>query len=314
MQHLEAARALGVRVLCPGDAAWPSRVDDHPTPPLCLWVRGGVDLGALTERSVSVVGARSSTAYGDMVATSFGAGLAERGWTVVSGAAFGIDAAAHRGALSLAGPTVAVLAGGIDRPYPSAHAGLLQQIAQAGAVLSEVAPGTAPTRFRFLSRNRIIATLSRGTVVVEAGLRSGSLNTARTADECGRPVGVVPGPVTSMMSAGCHQARREGLAEIVTDVAEVLDLVGDYGVDAAPRRSDEPLPTDLLDQDDAVVLAAVPIRRAWPAEEVAVAAGVEAHATLAALGRLELGGFVQRDGVGWRKRTVAPTGKDPTLP
>ena len=306
VEHLQAARALGVRVVCPGDAEWPSRLKDHPAPPICLWTRGSGDLLALTERSVSVVGARSSTPYGDTVASGFGAGLAERGWTVVSGAAFGIDAAAHRGALSVAGPTVAILASGIDRPYPSAHSALLHRIAEGGAVLSEVAPGTTPTRFRFLSRNRIIATISRGTVVVEAGLRSGSLNTARTAAECGRPVGVVPGPVTSMMSAGCHQARRDGLAEIVTDVAEVLDLVGDYGVDAAVRRSDAPVPADRLDPVDAVVLAGVPVRRPWPAEEVAVAAGVDIRAALASLGRLEVGGFVERDGVGWRKRPAAP--------
>ena len=211
-------------------------------PPLCLWVLGSTDLAMLAERSVSVVGARSSTSYGDTVASGLGSGLAERGWTVVSGAAFGIDAAAHRGALSVDGATVAVVAGGVDRPYPLAHTTLLARIAEVGAVVAEVAPGMAPTRPRFLLRNRIIAAMSRGVIVVEAALRSGSLNTARTAAEIGRPVGVVPGPVTSMMSSGCHQARRDGLAEIVTDVDEVIDLVGDLGVDAAPRRSAEPRP------------------------------------------------------------------------
>ena len=263
--QLGTARAIGATVLCPGDPEWPARVDDHPLPPVCLWVLGDPDLAALAERSVSVVGARSSTSYGDAVATGFGSGLAERGWTVVSGAAFGIDAAAHRGALSVDGATVAVLAGGVDRPYPLAHATLLQRIAEGGAVVAEVAPGMAPTRPRFLLRNRIIASISRGVVVVEAALRSGSLNTARTAAEIGRPVGVVPGPVTSMMSSGCHQARRDGLAEIVTDVDEVIDLVGDLGVDAAPRRSAEPDLTDLLDPTDALVLAAVPVRRSLSA-------------------------------------------------
>jgi DNA processing protein len=260
----------------------------------------------LGERSVSVVGARSSTAYGNTVASGLGAGLAERGWTVVSGAAFGIDAAAHRGALSVDGATVAVLAGGLDRPYPLAHATLLARIAEVGAVVSEVAPGLAPTRPRFLLRNRIIATISRGVVVVEAALRSGSLNTARTAAEIGRPVGVVPGPVTSMMSAGCHQARRDGLAEIVTDVDEVIDLVGDFGIDAAPRRSADPVLTDLLDPHDAQVLASVPVRRALTTIDIAVAAAIPVSVTGAALGRLQLQGFVRRDDDGWRKAVRRP--------
>ena len=303
---LAAAQALDATVLCPGDPEWPQRVDDHPTPPLCLWVLGNPDLASLGERSVSVVGARSSTAYGNTVASGLGAGLAERGWTVVSGAAFGIDAAAHRGALSVDGATVAVLAGGLDRPYPLAHATLLARIAEVGAVVSEVAPGLAPTRPRFLLRNRIIATISRGVVVVEAALRSGSLNTARTAAEIGRPVGVVPGPVTSMMSAGCHQARRDGLAEIVTDVDEVIDLVGDFGVDAAPRRSADPVLTDLLDPHDAQVFASVPVRRAMTTIDIAVAAAIPVSVTGAALGRLQLQGFVRRDGDGWRKTVMRP--------
>ena len=303
---LAAARALDATVLCPGDPEWPQRVDDHPTPPLCLWVFGNPDLASLGERSVSVVGARSSTAYGNTVASGLGAGLAERGWTVVSGAAFGIDAAAHRGALSVDGATVAVLAGGLDRPYPLAHATLLARIAEVGAVVSEVAPGLAPTRPRFLLRNRIIATISRGVVVVEAALRSGSLNTARTAAEIGRPVGVVPGPVTSMMSAGCHQARRDGLAEIVTDVDEVIDLVGDFGVDAAPRRSADPVLTDLLDPHDAQVFASVPVRRAMTTIDIAVAAAIPVSVTGAALGRLQLQGFVRRDDDGWRKAVRRP--------
>jgi DNA processing protein len=302
--QLTVARAIDATVLCPGDPEWPQRLDDHPLPPLCLWVLGSPDLAALAERSVSIVGARSSTGYGDAVATSLGSGLAERGWTVVSGAAFGIDAAAHRGALSVDGATVAVVAGGVDRPYPVAHTTLLAAIAQAGAVVAEVAPGMAPTRPRFLLRNRLIAAMSRGVVVVEAALRSGSLNTARTAADLGRPVGVVPGPVTSMMSSGCHQARRDGLAEIVTDVDEVIDLVGDYGVDAAPRRSGEPLLADLLDPSDAQVLASVPVRRASTTLDIAVAAGVPVPATSAALGRLQLQGFVRREGDGWRKAVL----------
>jgi DNA processing protein len=185
-----------------------------------------------------------------------------------------------------------------------AHTTLLARIAEVGAVVAEVAPGMAPTRPRFLLRNRIIAAVSRGVIVVEAALRSGSLNTARTAAEIGRPVGVVPGPVTSMMSSGCHQARRDGLAEIVTDVDEVIDLVGDLGVDAAPRRSAEPRLTDLLDPSDARVLASVPVRRAQSALDIAVTAAVPVAAVTAALGRLELQGFVRREGDGWRKAAM----------
>lgn len=302
--HLEAARVVGATVVCPGDPEWPDRLDDHPAPPICLWVRGNPDLAGLTERAVSVVGARTSTAYGDAVAQDFGAGLAERGWTVVSGAAFGIDAAAHRGALAADGLTVAALAGGVDRPYPLAHSALLARIVEVGSVVAEVPPGSAPTRPRFLLRNRIIATIARGTVVVEAGLRSGSLNTARTAAEVGRPVGVVPGPVTSMMSAGCHQARRDGYAEIVTDVDEVVDLVGDLGADAAPRRSDPVQESDRLSPHDRLVLASVPVRRADPADAVALAAGLALPSTLAALGRLELTGLVERRGSEWKKAAV----------
>lgn len=186
---------------------------------------GFLDLTVLARRSVSIVGARASTRYGEMVASDLAVGLAERAYAVISGAAFGIDGAAHRGALAVDGMTVAVLAGGVDRAYPVAHSQLISTIVETGAVVSEVAPGSAPTRPRFLLRNRLIAAMSAGTVVVEAGLRSGSLNTAGTAEKLGRPVGVVPGPVTSMVPAGCHQASREGMAVLVTDVPEVLDLV-----------------------------------------------------------------------------------------
>ncbi|MEO8828478.1 DNA-processing protein DprA [Lapillicoccus sp.] len=299
--EIEAAAALGARVLCPGDDEWPVGVDDHPEPPLCLWVRGPADLSMLARRSVAVVGARNCTSYGDHVASDLAAGLAERGWTVVSGAAFGIDVAAHRGALAVGGATVAVLAGGVDRHYPVAHDELLRRLVEVGAVVSEPAPGSAPTAGRFLLRNRLIATMTRGTVVVEAGLRSGSLNTARSAASCGRPVGVVPGPITSVASAGCHQAVREGVAQIVTDVEEVLDLIGSMGVDAAPRRSAPVAAVDLLDPEDAAVLSAVPVRRGGSVDRVAVAAGVSSTAAQAALGRLLLGGLVVRDTVGWRK-------------
>ena len=301
-RDLAVGYRIGARVVCPGDDDWPAGVDDLDAPPICLWVRGPADLSALARRSVAVVGARSCTSYGDLVAADFGAGIADRGFTVVSGAAFGIDAAAHRGALAVDGVTVAMLAGGVDRAYPIAHEHLLRRIVDTGAVISEVAPGSAPTRPRFLLRNRLIATITTGTVVVEAGLRSGSLNTARTAAEHNRPVGVVPGPVTSMVSAGCHQARRDGIAEIVTDVSEVIDLVGVIGDEAAPRRSAPEAVADGLDPVDAQALASVPIRKAASVENIAVAAGLLPRAVLGSLARLELLELVVREGDGWRKR------------
>lgn len=301
-RDLEIADRVGARLVCPDDKDWPSGVDDLDTPPICLWVRGPADLSVLARRSVAVVGARSCTSYGDLVAADFGAGLADRGFAVVSGAAFGIDAAAHRGALAVDGVTIAVLAGGVDRAYPVAHETLIHRIADTGAVISEVAPGSAPTRPRFLLRNRLIATMTTGTVVVEAGLRSGSLNTARTAAGHSRPVGVVPGPITSMVSAGCHQARRDGFAEIVTDVAEVIDLVGAIGRDAAPRPSAPVRVDDGLDPADAAALASVPVRKAASVLSIAVAAGLVPSSVLASLARLELLQLVVREGEGWRKK------------
>ena len=209
-----------------------------PPPPPCLWVRGTVGLGDLA-RSVAVVGARASTAYGDHVAGELGSGLARRGFLVVSGLAYGIDGTAHRAALGT-GTSLAVVAGGVDRAYPRGHDALMGELVRRGAVVSEVPPGSAPTRSRFLQRNRLIAALTGGTVVVEAAVRSGALSTARAAAALGRPVAAVPGPVTSSSSAGCHVLVREGRAVLVTDAAEVADLVGRIGADAADPEAGQP--------------------------------------------------------------------------
>lgn len=289
-------------VLIPGDSQWPEGLVDLPQPPVCLWVHGPLDLSHLRWGAVSIVGSRAATAYGRDVAASLAAGVGERGYAVVSGAAFGIDVAAHRGALSAAkGGTVAVLAGGIDRPYPTAHTALLARLREEGAVISEAPPGWAPHRHRFLLRNRLIAALTSGTVVVEAGLRSGSLNTARHAASIGRPVGVVPGPVTSMLSAGCHQAVRDGVAMLVTDVAEVLDLIGRMGQDAAPRPSAAAQPQDRLSEPDRVVWAALPIRAATSVDALAFATGASPGSLLAALARLEVAGLALRVGADWKR-------------
>ena len=195
--------ARGISLVCPGDPGWPAQLDDlGPSRPYALWVRGSTGLQALCGQPVAVAGARAATAYGTHIAAEFASALATQGWTVISGGAYGIDAAAHRGALAAGGRTVAVLACGPDIAYPREHRGLLDAIAANTAVISESPPGTPPARERFLLRNRVIAALSRGTVVVEAGLRSGTLNTARHARDLGRSVMAVPGPVTSATSAG----------------------------------------------------------------------------------------------------------------
>lgn len=220
-----AGRALGARLLLPEDAAWPALVDDlGEHAPVALWARG--EPAILRAPGGALVGSRASTPYGEGVAAELAAGLVERGCSVVSGGAYGIDGAAHRTALALGGLTVAVMAGGPDRLYPSGHTELLERIVDEGCLLAELPPGQAPTRWRFLQRNRIVAALSATTVVVEAGHRSGALSTANHASAIGRPLGAVPGPVTSQASAGCHRIIRESGAELVTSPAELAELMG----------------------------------------------------------------------------------------
>lgn len=305
-RDLANAARVGARVLIPGDPEWPEALDALEIPPWCLWVRGG-SLPPLLRRSVSIVGARVATAYGEHLAGELGAALASRGWTVVSGAAFGIDAAAHRGALAVDGATVAVLAGGVERPYPAAHGPMLARIARDGVVVSEAAPGAAPMKSRFLSRNRLIAAMTAGTVVVEAGIRSGSLNTARHAHELSKPVGAVPGPVTSMSSAGCHQAVREGLAVLVTSADEVIELLGDLGVDACepPRGPEEP--ADALDPVQRRVLEALPVRKAVDVDSLAVTTTLSPFTVRATLGRLAALELASSEGGRWRKKTGRAT-------
>lgn len=308
---LDRLRALSERVqarlVCPGDDEWPTALDvltelDGATagPPLVLWVRGPLRLADVTSRGVAVVGARAATEYGREVAAQLGYDLAERGATVVSGAAYGIDGAAHRGALAAGGATVAVLGCGIDRPYPSGHDRLIRQIAENGLVVSESPPGTPPSRNRFLTRNRLIAALSRGVVVVEAAIRSGALNTASWAAQLSREVMAVPGPVTSPLSAGAHRCVIDRDARLVTDAADVLELVGPAGVGLQGRRRAPENDRDRLPPAAAAVLEALPARAARDAGQLAVVAGVPLDAAIAALGQLQAAGWVQRDADGWR--------------
>ena len=220
------ATNCGAECVIPGRTGWPRQMDDlGDTAPYLLWQRGGGQLRPALLRSVAVVGARACTHYGRAVAQSLGSDLATRGWAVVSGGAFGIDAAAHAGALAVDGITVLVTAGGVDRPYPQSHDELFARVAKTGAVVSETPLGAGVARHRFLVRNRVIAALSRGTVIVEAARRSGARATAEAAHNLTRHVMAVPGPVTSDMSAGCHELVRNGQAVLVTDSEDVVELV-----------------------------------------------------------------------------------------
>jgi DNA processing protein len=309
---LRRADRLGARVVVPADPEWPARVDDLATleldmpgrvnqdvrPPLCLWVRGAWPLDEALGRSVAVVGARAATGYGVHVATEIAFGLGEHDWTVVSGGAFGVDAAAHRGALAANGLTVAVLACGVDRPYPSGNAALFEQIAESGLLVSEWPPGSEPLRHRFLIRNRVIAAATRGTVVVEAAARSGAGQTMSRVVALNRIAMVVPGPVTSAMSVGCHEMLREyPSARLVTGLPHVLEEAGRIGeyVPEPVRGPDHQ--RDLLDEDSALLLEAVPRRGTANAEQLAAKAGLSLRTVLRRLSLLEMTGLViQRDG------------------
>lgn len=309
-RDLHDAEAQGIRFLCPGDAEWPDAVTslDHAAPlqqrggaPLGLWARGPLRLDEACRRAAAVVGSRSATTYGAGVASSLAAHLGEHGMTVVSGAAFGIDQAAHRGALAMKGPTVAVLACGVDRAYPSAHRNLLDYIADTGLVVSELPPGCAPTKLRFLARNRLIAALAQGTVVVEAAARSGALNTANWALRLNRVVMGVPGPVTSAPSEGVHDLIRSRGAALVTRGEDVLELLSPAGSFLSEPLRGATRPEDMLTGRQRQVLDAVPSVQPACADSVARVAGIAERDVPAAMTRLEELGLVERTSSGWRR-------------
>jgi DNA processing protein len=303
---LDAWRREGIRLVVPGDSEWPSQLDVlGDTRPWALWVRGNSDLRYACLRSVSLVGTRVATAYGAYVGTEMAVTLAERGWTIVSGGAYGIDSCAHRGALAVEGTTIAVLACGVDYTYPRGHHDLFQAIHAGGASVSEWPPGRAPTRPGFLVRNRVIAALSRGTVVVEAARRSGALNTARHARDQNRPLMAVPGPVTSLQSAGCHEIIREWGAVCVTSAHDVMELLSFPDGDLDEKEQGAVLPRDELDPVVRKVLEAVPARAGRGPARIAVAAGVDLDTAMRCLGALAAAGFVERCDRGWRIRKDA---------
>lgn len=300
---LRSAERAEVSIVTRADDEWPTQLDDLGVhAPHCLWLRGDKTVLTRLRPSVAIVGARAATSYGDHVATELAADLAGGGIPVISGGAYGIDGAAHRAALVVGGTTVALLAGGVDRSYPAGHAGLIDRVAESGAVLSEVPWGATPTKWRFLQRNRLIAALSEATVVVEAGWRSGSLNTAGHAAALSRPLGAVPGPVTSAASAGTHRLLREYDAACITGAADVRELLGltetQPDSDAAARRGEN----DPRPQTDDVtrVRDALSTRAPREAAEIARRAGMSADHVQSVLGILHLEGRAVRGPNGWR--------------
>ena len=359
---LDAAARQGIRLIVAESADWPHfafapleaagrrraeqwmrgqrrRPDTGEViPPLALWVRGPADLSAVGARSVAVVGSRAATAYGEQVAADLAYGLARHGVVVVSGGAYGIDAAAHRGALAAEGVSVLVSAGGLDRPYPAGNNTLYQRCAERGLLVSERPPGSAPHRQRFLTRNRLIAAFGGVTLVVEAARRSGALNSARYARELGRPVLAVPGPVTSAMSVGCHDLirRDDDPARLVTSIGEVLEYCGstsggltdpdgrgladeDDGPagDRAPAAAGKPSSDaghtsagsrraafqqayDRLDRLAQSVLDGFPARQAVTESDLSRLSGQPIQVVIAALPALQAGGLVTASREGYR--------------
>ncbi|MHA7276823.1 DNA-processing protein DprA [Arthrobacter sp. Hz1] len=311
-RDLATLERLGGILITPESALWPGALDDlQLSAPSCLWARGDLSAGLPElDRMVAVVGSRDSTAYGAAVTGDIAAGLVMRGYTVVSGGAYGIDAQAHRSALAAAGedrpvPTIGVTACGVDRYYPAGNEQLLRETARRGLLVAEVPPGSSPTRWRFLQRNRLIAALCAVTVVVEARWRSGALNTAHHAAGLGRAVGAVPGSVHSANSAGCHRLLRDGSAICVTDAAEIAELAGPIGAMIVPEPDQQVAVHDGLSVEDLLLLDALPVRASTTVDKLASVAGLSVRDVLAGLSRLDLSALAERtDDGGWRRGNI----------
>ncbi|MCM4078260.1 DNA-processing protein DprA [Paractinoplanes hotanensis] len=302
---LHRAERFGARLVVPSDEEWPERVNELATletgrpgrldqdtrPPLCLWVRGSWPLAETLHRSVAITGAHASTPYGVTVALDIVSGLCAKNWTVVAGGGFGIDTAAHRTALAEGGRPVAVLACGVDRPHPVGNAALFEQIAETGLLVSEWPPGFEPLRHRFLIRNRLTAAATVGAVLTEASPRSAAIQLMHRALSLRRAAMVVPGPVTSVMSAGCHELLRSHPAtELVTGPADVLKALARPGRhDSAPEQRH-----GSLDPESAQVLQAVQQHGTATPESLATRTGLPLRTVLRRLPLLELAGLVQR--------------------
>ncbi|MEV8215157.1 DNA-processing protein DprA [Leifsonia sp. NPDC077715] len=302
IKAVERAARIGAQLLTPDWTWWPEgfrSLDEGP--PLSLWIRGDGSRLRHLGRSVALVGARACTEYGEHVAMESAAGLTDRGFAIVSGGAYGIDAAAHRATLASRGLTVAFLAGGSDRLYPAGNSDLLKRVVAESVIAAELPPGSAPTRWRFLMRNRLIAAAATATVVIEAGHRSGSLNTAGHAAQMGRPLGAVPGSVLSPASAGCHRLIREYAATCVTTTDEMAELAEPFATSPPP----DPAPpasagTDTTaNGDERAVLSALGTRRSASADEIAARSALPFTTVAAVLGRLDLAGRARESAGGW---------------
>ncbi|MDY6811065.1 DNA-protecting protein DprA [Gordonia sp. HNM0687] len=306
-QDLELAARIGARLVTRDDAEWPAwpllalgQADtaSRGGEPLALWVRGSGRLDEAASTGIALIGSRAASRYGEQVTSTLAGGLAADNWTVTSGGAFGVDGAAHRAALACGGQTMAVMACGIDRDYPAGHARLFDQIADTGLVVSEYPPGTTAAKHRFLTRNRLVAAMSNAVVVVEAGRRSGAANTAAWARKLGRPLGAVPGPVTSATSIGCHRMIADGLATLVIDAASVIALAApDGGGDIGPGPT---RPTDALSPEAKRVHDAIPARGSVTIEEIAFSAALDIAAVRSALARMDVSGHVVNIDGAWR--------------
>lgn len=304
---LERVDRIGGRLLTRDDPQWPAwqllalgtaSTAVRGGEPLALWLRGSGSIEQFAQRSIAIVGSRAASGYGEQAAGTIAAGLVAEDWAIISGGAFGIDAVAHRAALATGGATAAVLACGVDRDYPAAHSVLLRKIAETGLVISEYPPGTTAAKHRFLTRNRLVAALSQTVVVVEAGRRSGALNTAAWARRIGRPLGAVPGPITSATSVGCHQMIGDGQAGLVASAAAAISLAapdGDPGFAPSESRL-----TDLLTDEQRRVHDAIPARGAVTVEEIAFAAGLPIAAVRRALAVMEVRRLVEGTMSGWQ--------------
>lgn len=303
---LEYQASEGIKCLFPDMAQWPKGFESLEFPPYCLWYRGDMGVLESNKAPVAFVGARASTEYGDWVTTKFAAELADRGHCVISGGAYGIDSAAHRSARGTLGNTVAFLAGGVDDFYPRGNQGLLTSIINyGGAVCSELPPGSKPLRHRFLQRNRLIAAASYGLVVVEAGWRSGALSSANFALEIGRPVGVVPGPITSGSSLGCVKLLRNKETVCICHPEHVIELLApmeiSFGLVESEMKQDEQVrrPTDDLDELQMLVLDSLGTRKPRSSDEISASTNLSTGKVLAILGYFEFRELVANREGGW---------------
>lgn len=322
-EDLATAARLGGRLVTPEDEEWPAEALDHAfgfaatglseqvktyqadaVAPHGLWVRGR-NLRGIFAQAVGVVGTRSASAYGRKVTAQLVQGLAPAQWSIISGGALGVDTAAHEAALGAGGCTVVVAACGLDQDYPRQNRELFTRITGAeGAVLTEYPPGTTPQRHRFLTRNRLVAALSAGTVVTEAGWRSGALNTLSWAEALGRIPMAVPGPVTSAASVGCHKRLREHRAQLVTgsdDVRALLGAVGSVDAEAQYELAFAPDEIQRLSRNELRIFDALPVNGDRDADQIARSAGLPLPLAVHLLVELERRGLIAREGNQWRR-------------